>query len=34
LVQVSPYAYQAQTIGGKQYYFGKQTSRSVGITLQ
>lgn len=34
LVQVSPYAYVAQTLSGRQYVFGKQTARSASATIQ
>ena len=34
IVQVSPYKYNMVTLAGKQFYFGKQTSRSWGVTIQ
>ncbi|MBS1547359.1 MAG: hypothetical protein JSU02_08275 [Bacteroidetes bacterium] len=34
LVQVSPYSYSHQVIGGKNFYFGKQTTRTVSATIQ
>ncbi len=34
LVQVSAYSYVHQAIGGKEFYFGKQTTRTVGATVQ
>jgi hypothetical protein len=34
IIQVSPYSYQHTVIGGKDFYFGKQTARSVSATVQ
>lgn len=34
LVQVVPYAYKLQVIGGKNVYFGKQMARSKSVTIQ
>ena len=32
-VQVSPYAYSHEVVGGKDLYFGKQTARTVSATM-
>lgn len=34
VIQVSPYAFQNEMIGGKKIYFGKQTSRTLSATFQ
>lgn len=34
ILQVSPYKYGMQTIGGKQFYFGKQTTRTWSATIE
>ncbi|MBP8823157.1 MAG: hypothetical protein KBH07_05905 [Flavobacteriales bacterium] len=34
LIQVSAYSYAHQVIGGKDFYFGKQTARTLGATVQ
>ncbi len=34
IIQVSPYSYSHQIISGKNFYFGKQTARSVSATMQ
>ncbi|MBS1568802.1 MAG: hypothetical protein JST45_05105 [Bacteroidetes bacterium] len=34
MIQVSPYSYSHEVIGGKDFYFGKQTTRTVSATIQ
>ena len=34
IVHVSPYKYNMDSLGGKQFYFGKQTSRTWGAMIQ